>query len=296
MARRRQRERPADRATASRDGRSRRRRRSARSRLPATSCSLAGGDDGRLVAWDVTGGKPLAELAVGAAVRAIAIDGEVARGAAGSIAIGTADGALHVIRFAIAGGTPTLARPRPPRALRRRDRRGVLRSRRARARRRRRRSAVDRRQRRRTACRLAGRRRRRSARWSRSAMAALRSGAATARCACASSSATSRRSIAPAITVTPARCAASCSGRSSPTSAGRDQPRRMFSCGEDGAVKSWLVDGARRPETIEPTSRPAGGDRAARRRRYPTASAGCGSPATIGASPRSRCLADAEPG
>ena len=33
--------------------------------------------------------------------------------------------------------------------------------------------------------------------------------------------------------------------------AGREQPRRLFSVGDDGALKSWLVDGNRRPRSIE---------------------------------------------
>src|SRR5204863_9575878 len=33
--------------------------------------------------------------------------------------------------------------------------------------------------------------------------------------------------------------------------AGREQARRLFSVGEDGALKAWFVDGARRPKTVE---------------------------------------------
>src|SRR5205085_1847905 len=33
--------------------------------------------------------------------------------------------------------------------------------------------------------------------------------------------------------------------------AGREQPRRLFSVAEDGALKAWFVDGNRRPRTIE---------------------------------------------
>lgn len=72
---------------------------------------LTGGDDGRVVAWDVTGQKALAEVNVGAPVRALAVDPNVARGDAGAIAAGTADGALHVIAFAVKKAKPALGAP-----------------------------------------------------------------------------------------------------------------------------------------------------------------------------------------
>ncbi len=69
---------------------------------------VTGGDDGRVLAWDVTGRKALAELKLGAGVRAIALDAGAARGDVGTLAIGTADGALHVVAFSIVGATPQL--------------------------------------------------------------------------------------------------------------------------------------------------------------------------------------------
>ncbi|HTL38740.1 MAG TPA: HEAT repeat domain-containing protein, partial [Kofleriaceae bacterium] len=64
---------------------------------------LTGADDGRVHAWDVTGNKLLATVEVGASVRAIAVDADVARGADGSIAVGTAAGGVHVIALTIQG-------------------------------------------------------------------------------------------------------------------------------------------------------------------------------------------------
>ncbi|HET9624278.1 MAG TPA: hypothetical protein VFP84_23050, partial [Kofleriaceae bacterium] len=72
---------------------------------------IGGGDDGALIAWDVAGGKPVASLALGAGVRAIALDAGAARGDAGVIAVGTADGALHLVAFAIQRATPTFGAP-----------------------------------------------------------------------------------------------------------------------------------------------------------------------------------------
>jgi ParB family chromosome partitioning protein len=69
---------------------------------------LGGGDDGRLVAWDVTGRRRVAELDLGAPVRSLALDGGVARGDAGALAVGTADGALHIIQLAIRDAKPEL--------------------------------------------------------------------------------------------------------------------------------------------------------------------------------------------
>jgi len=41
---------------------------------------ITGGDDGRVIAWDVTGQKQVASLSLGAAVRALAVDAGAARG------------------------------------------------------------------------------------------------------------------------------------------------------------------------------------------------------------------------
>ena len=70
---------------------------------------LSGGDDGRIIAWDVTGQRRITELGVGAAVRAIAGDAAVTRGESGTIAVGTADGALHLVAIALRDGGVTLA-------------------------------------------------------------------------------------------------------------------------------------------------------------------------------------------
>jgi len=72
---------------------------------------LSGGDDGRLIAWDVTGQKQLGGLHFPAPVRAIAVDANVAKALAGMIAIGTADGMLHVLPFQIANGAPQFGAP-----------------------------------------------------------------------------------------------------------------------------------------------------------------------------------------
>ncbi|HEY5937068.1 MAG TPA: hypothetical protein VIU61_20600, partial [Kofleriaceae bacterium] len=70
---------------------------------------LSGGDDGRVIAWDVTGQRRIAEHGLGAAVRSIAVDTAVARAESGAIAVGTADGALHVIALGLRDGGATLA-------------------------------------------------------------------------------------------------------------------------------------------------------------------------------------------
>ncbi|MEJ7598373.1 MAG: hypothetical protein WKG01_10720 [Kofleriaceae bacterium] len=70
---------------------------------------LSGGEDGRVTAWDVTGQRKLGELSLGAAVRAIAVDLAVARGESGVAAVGTLDGALHVVKLAFRDGSVTLA-------------------------------------------------------------------------------------------------------------------------------------------------------------------------------------------
>ena len=70
---------------------------------------LGGGDDGQLIAWDVTGQRRIAALALGAPVRSLALDPGCARGDAGALAVGTADGALHVVALAIQNATPELS-------------------------------------------------------------------------------------------------------------------------------------------------------------------------------------------
>ncbi len=67
---------------------------------------LVGGDDGTIAAWDVTGNKRVGDVAVGGPIRALAIDAGVARGDRGTIAVGTADGAVVLVAFAIESGTP----------------------------------------------------------------------------------------------------------------------------------------------------------------------------------------------
>ncbi len=216
---------------------------------------LAGGDDGRLIAWDVTGGKPLAELALAAPIRALAVDLGVARADAGSIAVGTADGALHVIRFGIAAGAPTLAA-----GARHALSDGAI-------------GAVcfD-------------------------PVGLVLAGGADGRLWIVGNDAAPRAvspggdgGIRALVALGDGRAAVGCgdgslrlcfvvgdvealdrSGDHGHTGAlrglvlgpivtderGRDQPRRVFSCGEDGTVKSWLIDGARRPKTIEPNVGP----------------------------------------
>ncbi len=69
---------------------------------------LAGGDDGKLVAWDTTGKRVLAELSLGGSIRSLALDAAAARGEAGALAAGTANGEIAIIDFGITNGTPTL--------------------------------------------------------------------------------------------------------------------------------------------------------------------------------------------
>ncbi len=214
---------------------------------------LSGGDDGRLIAWDVTGSAAVAELSVGAPIRALAIGAEVARASNGAIAVGTADGALHLIDFAIASGKPKLA-SRARHALS--D--GVIAA-----------TCFD----------PAG---------------SILAGGADGRlfvigAETRSVSPGGDGGIRTVISLGDGRAAVGCGDGSLRTcfivgdveaqdrsgdhghtgavrglvlgpivtdDAGRDQPRRMFSCGEDGEVKAWLVDGARRPKTIEPNVGP----------------------------------------
>lgn len=68
---------------------------------------LSGDDAGRVIAWEVGTGKRIATLELGAPVRALAIDANVARGASGTVAVATADGAVTV-RLEIGRGTAKL--------------------------------------------------------------------------------------------------------------------------------------------------------------------------------------------
>src|SRR5262249_13017171 len=61
-----------------------------------------------LVAWDVTGKRRAAELDLGAPVRSLALDAAAARGDAGALAVGTADGALHIVGFSVRDAAPVL--------------------------------------------------------------------------------------------------------------------------------------------------------------------------------------------
>ncbi|HMG24697.1 MAG TPA: HEAT repeat domain-containing protein [Kofleriaceae bacterium] len=209
---------------------------------------VGGGDDGRLIAWDVTGQRRAAELELGAPIRALALDAGAARGDAGSIAVGTADGALHVVALAVRDAAPVLG-PVTRRALS--D--GAI-------------AAVA---------------------WDPAglwvaggadgqlwvigeghravapggdggirAVVCLGDGRAAIGCGDGSirlcfvvgdvepsdrsgdhghQAAVRGLVLAPVVT----------------DAAGREQPRRLISAGEDGAVKLWLVDGNRRPRTIE---------------------------------------------
>jgi WD40 repeat protein len=209
---------------------------------------LSGGDDGRLLAWDVTGQKILMVLALGAAIHSIAIDTNVARGSAGTICVGTADGTAHIIRFTIANATPAFAGTAkhklsdgPITALAY-DPAGLW---------------------------VAG-----------GADGQLRVIGAEVRAL----SPGGDGGIRAVVCMGDGRAAIGCGDGSIRTlfvvgdveaydrsgdhghqgavralalgpvivdDAGREQPRRVFSAGEDGAIKSWFIDGARRPKTIE---------------------------------------------
>jgi ParB family chromosome partitioning protein len=210
---------------------------------------LAGDDAGTLVAWDVTGKKKLAELALGSSIRALAVDPAVARGDAGTIVAGTANGAIHVLSLAIQSGTPKLASvtkhavsdgPIQAIAL---DPAGVWVC-----------GGAD------------GQLRVLQGATLRAvspggdggirAVACVGDGRAVVGCGDGSvrlcfivgdveahdrsgdhghQAAVTGLALGPTIV----------------DDAGREQPRRLFSVGEDGALKCWFVDGARRPKTIE---------------------------------------------
>jgi len=211
---------------------------------------LFGGDEGAIVACDSTvEKKPLAKLSLGASVRAIAIDASVARGDSGAIAVGTADGTLHEIALAIANGTPTFSvtnkRKLSDGAINcvARDPAGLW---------------------------LAG-----------AADGQLWVVGSEQRAVLPGGDGGIRAVVA----VGDGRAVIGCGdgsirmcyvvGDVEPTDrsgdfghqgavrglalgplivddAGRESPRRMFSAGEDGVLKLWFLDGARRPKTIEP--------------------------------------------
>ncbi|MEO8846532.1 MAG: HEAT repeat domain-containing protein [Kofleriaceae bacterium] len=215
---------------------------------------LTGGDDGRLTAWDVTGRKQLGGLQFPAAVRAIAVDANVARAANGTIAIGTADGMLHVLGFSITNGAPQFAAP-----VGRKLSEGAVNA-----------VAFD----------PAG-----------LVLAGVAEGQLWI--VAANDANAHARAVTPGgdggiraiVAIGDGRAAVGCGDGSlrlcfvvgdveatdrsgdyghegsaralalGPVvvdAAGREQPRRIFSCGEDGTIKSWLVDGRTRPRTLEP--------------------------------------------
>ncbi|HSD88150.1 MAG TPA: hypothetical protein VLB44_11570, partial [Kofleriaceae bacterium] len=210
---------------------------------------LTGGDDGRVRAWDTTGSKLLASVEVGASVRAIAVDAEVARGADGTIAVGTAAGVLHVLAFTIRDGSPQLGL-----AAGKQLSDGAINA-----------VAIDP-----AGLVVAG-----------GADGQLHIGGKTEQRAVSPGGDGGIRAI---VCIGDGRAAVGCGdgsvrlcflvgeveaqdrsgdhGHQGPVrglvlgpavtdDAGREQARRMFSVGEDGALKSWFIDGARRPKTVE---------------------------------------------
>jgi ParB family chromosome partitioning protein len=213
-----------------------------------------GGDEGVLVACDSSAErKPLANIKLGASVRSIAVDASVARGDGGAIAVGTADGTLHEITFAIANGTPSFSstnkRKLSDGAINciARDPAGLW---------------------------LAG-----------AADGQLWVVGSEQRAVLPGGDGGIRAVVA----VGDGRAVLGCGdgsirmcyivGDVEPTDrsgdfghqgsvrglalgplivddAGRESPRRMFSAGEDGVLKLWFLDGARRPKTIEPNIGP----------------------------------------
>ncbi|MCX5743441.1 MAG: HEAT repeat domain-containing protein, partial [Proteobacteria bacterium] len=71
---------------------------------------LSGDEAGNVVAWDVTAKRQLATLNLGpaSAVRAIAVDPNLARGDRGGLAVGTQGGKVAIIDVVFDGGTPRL--------------------------------------------------------------------------------------------------------------------------------------------------------------------------------------------
>ncbi|HEY0194851.1 MAG TPA: HEAT repeat domain-containing protein, partial [Kofleriaceae bacterium] len=209
---------------------------------------IGGGDDGALIAWDVTGKVRVAQLALGAAIQAIALDGGVAHGD-GVIAVGTADGALHLVRSVIANATPAWTV-----AARHALSEGALGA-----------LAWDP-----AGLWLAG--------GADGQLWVIGSGAPRA------VSPGGDGGIRAIVSLGDGRAAIGCGdggvrlcyvvgdveatdrsgdhghqaavrglvlGPAVTDDAGRELPRRLFSAGEDGAIKAWLVDGNRRPRTIE---------------------------------------------
>jgi len=214
---------------------------------------IGGGDANKLVAWDVTGQKAVASLELGAGVRSLALDANVARGDAGTIAVGTADGALHVIAFAVQNGTPKLG-PVTRRALSE----GAI-------------TAVA---------------------FDPAGLVVAGGADGQLFTVSASDAAAQSRAISPGgdggiraiACIGDGRAAIGCGdgslrlcflvgdveaqdrsgdhGHAAPVrgvllgptvvdNAGREQARRIYTIGEDGAVKSWFLDGGRRPKTFD---------------------------------------------
>lgn len=199
---------------------------------------LTGGDDGRVIAWDVTGKRALATINVRGSVRAIAVSET-------SVVVGTGDGWLHVFAFAVRNATPQLT-PHSERKLS--D--GAIHA-----------VAID----------PAG---------------LVVAGGADGKLYVGERALTpgGDGGIRAITCIGDGRAAIGCGdgsirlcflvgeveavdrsgdhghqgavrglvlGPVVSDEAGREQPRRLFSIGEDGALKSWFVDGARRPKTVE---------------------------------------------
>ena len=215
---------------------------------------LSGGDDGRLNAWDVTGQQSLGGLKFPVPVRAIAVDENVAKALPGMIAVGTADGMLHVLPFQLANGAPQFGTP-----VGRKLGEGAVAA-----------VCIDA-----AGLVLAG------AAEGQLWIVAATDPAAHARAVTPGGDGGIRAIIA----IGDGRAAVGCgdgslrmcfivgdveatdrSGDHGHEGAlrglvlgpvvsddkGRELPRRIFSAGEDGTIKSWLLDGRQRPRTLEP--------------------------------------------
>jgi ParB family chromosome partitioning protein len=218
---------------------------------------IGGGDDGALIAWDVAGQRRVASLPLGAGVRSIALDASCARGDAGAIAVGTADGALHLVAFAIQNAAPRFGPP-ARRALSDGaigavawDPVGLL---------------------------LAGgadgqlwvitgdaaRAVQPGGDGGIRAIACIGDGRAAIGCGDGSVRLCFVVGDVEAVDRSgdhghQAAVRALALGPTITDDTGREQARRLFSVGEDGALKAWLVDGNRRPRTIELGIGPASG-------------------------------------